>query len=107
MPEIKDSFTKTIGTNANSFGIFQITLDFGAGPGYNGSCWKETLGISLSLLQVNHNNTNPTVSIRQYISPEDLRELSMLLWHAERAYESRKKETEERKQGEAANETPA
>ena len=109
MAEIKDSFTKTIGTSTDSFGIFQITLDLGQTPCYNGGGWKDTLGIALSLLQVNHNNPNPTVSIRQYISYEDLKELSMLLWYAQNKYESRKKEAQEGIEGagEAANETPA
>jgi hypothetical protein len=66
------------------------------------------LGISLSLLQVNHNSPEPTVCIRQYITEEDLQSLSLLLWEARNAYESRKQETqEEERTREAANETKA
>jgi hypothetical protein len=47
--------------------------------------------------------------IKQYITYEDLKELSMLLWQAQTAYESRQKELQEETQRarEAANETKA
>jgi hypothetical protein len=110
VPKLENTFTKTIGLSSDSFGIFQVALDTNDFPYYNNAGkadWRKEMGIFISMLQVNHNNPNPTVSIRQYITHEDLKELSMLLWHAERAYESRKKEAQEGNQGEAANETPA
>lgn len=102
MPRLENSFTKTIGLNSDSFAIFQVALDKSHTPYYNGdgkADWYDSIGIFISLLQVNHNNPQPTVSVRQYISYEDLKELSMLLWQAQNRYESRQKETKEAIEG--------
>lgn len=110
MARIEQTFTKTIGLTTNSFGILQVALDTQIDPRYNyrGEEWPLLLGISLSMLQVNHNTTEPTQCIRQYITEDDLEALSMLLWEAKRAYESRKKELQEEERArEAKDETKA
>ena len=97
MGRLEQTFTKTIGLTTNSFGILQVALDTQVDPRYTYKCdeWPLLLGISLSLLQVNHNGTEPTLCVRQYITEQDLDALSMLLWEAKRAYESRKTELQE------------
>ena len=109
MNKFTDTFTRTVGVNANSFGIFQIAIDNQPDMryAYKGDEWPTVLGVSISLLQVNHNTTEPTVCVRQYITHEDLKELSMLVWHAQRAYESRQKEAEAEASGEATGKTEA
>ena len=109
MNKFAETFTKTIGLNANSFGILQVAIDSQPDVryAYKGEEWPTMLGLSLSLLQVNHNSTEPTVCVRQYITAEDLKELSMLMWHAQRAYESRQKEAEAEASGEATGKTEA
>lgn len=102
MPRLEDTFTKTIGLSSDSFAIFQVALDKSTTPYYTGegkADWYDSVGIFISLLQVNHNNTQPTVSVRQYISYEDLKELSMLMWQAQNRYESRQKEAKEAIEG--------
>lgn len=102
MPQLESTFTKTIGLSSDSFAIFQVALDKSGVPYYNSGGkteWECSIGIFISMLQVNHNNPQPTVNVRQYISYEDLKELSMLLWRAQDEYESRQKETKKAIEG--------
>ena len=94
----KETFTRTVGEDPKSFGILQIALDMTAKPWYNAGVKTEfctELGILLSFLRVSPYGDQPTLTIQQRISEDDLSALSMLLYEATKAYESRKKETEE------------
>jgi hypothetical protein len=107
-----NTFTKTVGSNPNLYSIFQMALDRGTTAWYNGATeqrWDDKLHIMLSMIQVDTTQGIENRMIKQYITYEDLKELSMLLWQAQQAYESREKEfKEEAERGrEAANETKA
>lgn len=94
----KETFTRTVGEDPKSFGIFQIALDLTAKPWYSGGTKTEfltELGILLSFVRVSTDGVNSTLTIQQPITESDLSALSMLLYEATKAYESRKKETEE------------
>lgn len=93
----KETFTRTVGEDPKSFGIFQIALDLTAKPWYNNGMKTEfltELGILLSFVRVSTDGVNSTLTIQQPITESDLSALSMLLYEATKAYESRKKETE-------------
>lgn len=95
----KETFTRTVGEDPKSFGILQIALDMTAKPWYNAGVKTEfntELGLLLSFVRVSTDGVNPTLTIQQRITESDLSALSMLLYEATNAYESRKKETEER-----------
>jgi hypothetical protein len=92
--------------------MFQIALGNGNQSWYNAegkTQWKDELYIILSLVQIDGTAGVNNSVIKQHINYSDLKELSALLWRAQHAYESRKKEAEERIKGagEAANETTA
>lgn len=107
-----NTFTKTVGSNPHLYSIFQLAVDRGTTSWYNGLSgpkWDDTLHIMLSMIQVDTTQGIENRMIKQYITYEDLKELSMLLWQAQTAYESRQKELQEEAQRarEAANETKA
>ena len=94
----EETFTRTVGEDPKSFGILQIALDMAAKPWYNAGVKTEfltELGILLSFVRVSTDGVNSTLTIQQRITESDLSALSMLLYEATNAYESRKKETEE------------
>ena len=107
-----NTFTKTVGSNPNLYSIFQIALDRGTMAWYTGeehATWDGKLHVLLSLIQIDTTHGMDNRMIKQYITYEDLKELSMLLWQAQQAYESREKEFKEETERarEAANETKA
>ena len=107
-----NTFTKTVGSNPNLYSIFQMALDRGTTAWYTGETnarWDDKLHIMLSMIQINTTQGTDNRMIKQYITYEDLKELSMLLWQAQMAYESREKEFKEEAERarEAANETKA
>lgn len=94
----KETFTRTVGEDPKTFGIVQIALDLTAKPWYNAGVKTEfatELSLLLSFVRVSTDGVNPTITIQQRITEDDLSALSMLLYEAKNAYESRKKETEE------------
>ena len=103
----KDTFTKTVGDDPRSFGIFQIALDLHAKPWYNGGVKTEfltELGVILSLLKVSDSEDTQTVHVR--LTGKDLDDLSSLLWSAKYTYETRQKEMQTRTE-QAQDETEA
>lgn len=93
----KDTFTKTVGYNSNSFGILQIALDLRSKPWYNGGM-KTEFATELALLMtfVKVSDAGPTQTFTQEISYSDLKNLASLFYDAAYTYETRQKEIETR-----------
>jgi hypothetical protein len=93
----RDTFTKTIGNSADSFGILQIALDLRSKPWYNAGVKTEfvtDLAVLMTFLKVS--STGPTQTVTQEVSCNDLRNLADLFYSAAYTYETRQKEIENR-----------
>jgi len=84
---INNSYTKTIGKRLDNYTIFSI-LDISYDDYFSGI--KDDF-----ILKLIKDDPNGITSIAQYVSYEDLKQLSMIIWEATSTYERRQREKKE------------
>jgi hypothetical protein len=84
---INNSYTKTIGNSPDNFSVISIMdityYDF----------YSSTSSFTLNIIK---NDKGVITSITQYLSKEDLNELAVMIWEAQRKNEQRQKEYKEK-----------